>query len=259
MHRLILLAPLLLVQDAPAIRVPYFLTETNHVLVRAKIDGKGPFSFILDTGAPTLFLSSKIAKEIGLEAGENKMGRIKRLEIEGGAALENAPVRIDNPAQLDGMNSMGLPGRSLHGVIGYTVLARFKVELRLTRRYMLWTKLDYEPPPLLGRKELFGDKEPADDGQGMMRGMAGLMKLLVGKRDQTVHPRGYLGFEIEEVDGSPTVTAVHGGGPADRAGLRKGDVLLAIPKDFVAGDEVTLKVDRAGREIEVPMTAGRGL
>jgi hypothetical protein len=30
------------------IHVPYRLTATQHVLVRAKINGKGPFNFILD-------------------------------------------------------------------------------------------------------------------------------------------------------------------------------------------------------------------
>ena len=30
--------------------IPYKLTDTKHVLVRAKINGKGPFNMILDTG-----------------------------------------------------------------------------------------------------------------------------------------------------------------------------------------------------------------
>ena len=36
--------------------VPYRLTIPKHILVRAKINGKGPFNFILDTGAPTTTL-----------------------------------------------------------------------------------------------------------------------------------------------------------------------------------------------------------
>lgn len=31
-------------------RVPYRLTDTNHLLVRVRIDGKGPFNFLVDTG-----------------------------------------------------------------------------------------------------------------------------------------------------------------------------------------------------------------
>ena len=38
-------------EAAKPIEVPYRLTVPKHVLVRAKINGKGPFNFILDTGA----------------------------------------------------------------------------------------------------------------------------------------------------------------------------------------------------------------
>ena len=33
-----------------------------HIVVRAKINGKGPFNFILDTGAPALFVATKVAE-----------------------------------------------------------------------------------------------------------------------------------------------------------------------------------------------------
>ena len=38
------------------------MTTFQHVLVRAKINGKGPFNFILDTGAPAL-LRLDVARE----------------------------------------------------------------------------------------------------------------------------------------------------------------------------------------------------
>jgi hypothetical protein len=39
-------------KEQPAtLEIPYKLTDTKHVLVRAKINGKGPFNLILDTGA----------------------------------------------------------------------------------------------------------------------------------------------------------------------------------------------------------------
>lgn len=34
--------------------VPFRLTDTNHILIRLKINGKGPFNFIVDTGAPAM-------------------------------------------------------------------------------------------------------------------------------------------------------------------------------------------------------------
>src|SRR6185369_5125756 len=50
--------------------IPYKLTDTKHVLVRAKINGKGPFNMILDTGAPAVFITKPLAKRIGVEVDE---------------------------------------------------------------------------------------------------------------------------------------------------------------------------------------------
>jgi len=49
------LAPLLLAEEAKkpktlgTYQIPYRLSETKHVIVRAKINGKGPYNFIVDT------------------------------------------------------------------------------------------------------------------------------------------------------------------------------------------------------------------
>src|SRR5262245_7631287 len=52
-------------------KVPFTQTETKHVLIRAKINGKGPYNFIMDTGAPALFVSTAVAKKLGVEAGKD--------------------------------------------------------------------------------------------------------------------------------------------------------------------------------------------
>ena len=41
--------------------VPYRLTDTRHIMVRARINGKGPYNFVLDTGSPALFVSTALA------------------------------------------------------------------------------------------------------------------------------------------------------------------------------------------------------
>ena len=50
----------------PAVDVPYRLTIPKHLMVRARINGKGPFNFILDTGAPALFFTEAVAKKAGV-------------------------------------------------------------------------------------------------------------------------------------------------------------------------------------------------
>ena len=48
-------------------RVPYRLTDTNHFLVRVRINGKGPFNFLVDSGAPALYIATETAAKIGLK------------------------------------------------------------------------------------------------------------------------------------------------------------------------------------------------
>src|SRR5581483_10123159 len=81
--------------DSKTCRVPYRLTNTNHVLVRAKINGKGPYNFILDTGAPALFVSTSVCRKLGVEANKQGWGTFERFEIEGGVVLDKAKGRVE--------------------------------------------------------------------------------------------------------------------------------------------------------------------
>jgi hypothetical protein len=117
---------------AQTYQVPYRLTETKHILVRVKINGKGPFNFILDTGAPALFVTTAVGKRVGLQPGSDNWATCDRFEIEGGVVVPKIKARVEDLFQLEGMNGLGLAGAELHGVIGYTVLARFRTEYDFT-------------------------------------------------------------------------------------------------------------------------------
>src|SRR5262249_16376341 len=148
-------------------QVPFRLTDTYHVMVRAKVNGKGPYNFIIDTGAPLLYLSVPVAKKIGLEVGK-KGGEpvtLDRFEIEGGAVHTKVKWLGERPYQLRGMNAFGMPGAELHGIIGYTMLANYKMEFDFTRDKMAWTRLDFKPPapvPLGLDKKKDGDPTGLD-------------------------------------------------------------------------------------------------
>src|ERR1035438_1815185 len=58
-------------QIGRSFQVPYRLTDTNHFLVRVRINGKGPFNFLVDTGAPALYVATETAKKIGLKPAED--------------------------------------------------------------------------------------------------------------------------------------------------------------------------------------------
>src|SRR5438552_12855260 len=106
-------------------QVPYRLTNTMHIMVRAKINGQGPFNFIVDTGAPMLVVATPIGKKLGLVPDKKGWTTLDRFEIEGGAVRPKMKCRVETPFQLEGMNGLGMAGMELHGMMGYTVLAHY--------------------------------------------------------------------------------------------------------------------------------------
>ena len=49
--------------------VPFEILKTGHMTVKVKVNGKGPYRLIFDTGAPINLLNNKIAEEAGLLKG----------------------------------------------------------------------------------------------------------------------------------------------------------------------------------------------
>jgi hypothetical protein len=247
-------------------RVPYRLLETKHVLVRVKVNGKGPFNLILDTGAPATFLSAKAAEKAGVEAAARGLSTIARFDIESGPKLERVKARVENLFQLDGMNGLGISGVELHGVIGANVLARYRIEYDFTDERLTWTRLNYEPPAL----NVTGGVH-----QSGLESMAGVMKvmgfMLGTNKAGPPRLRGMLGLELAE--GKAAVVArVWPGGVADRAGVKAGDRVLRwrdapieSADDLVQraarvtdGQEVGLVVERGGEQQTLTLTPARG-
>jgi len=273
-------------QIGRSFQVPYRLTDTNHFLVRARINGKGPFNFLVDSGAPALFVATGTAKKIGLKPAKNAFWTpIDRLDFEGGAELTSVKARVEDPFQLVGMNALGLPGASIDGILGFTILARYRLEIDPTQDRMTWTRLDYEPrdPPVPDRKP--GDEARAPLEIQAMNALGPIAKglaFLMGKQpEEERHPRGFLGLEwSEQVEAGQThlqVVGVLKGSPAATGGVQPGDRILRIKdrpiKDKTGaraalaevrpGNTVPLVVRRGSgadaRELSLTLTAGEGL
>jgi hypothetical protein len=261
-----------------AFRVPYRLTDTNHFLVRVRINGKGPFNFLVDSGAPALYVATETAAKIGIAPPEKGFWTpIDSLEIEGGARLEKIKGRVEDPFQLVGMNALGLPGASIDGILGFTILARFKLDIDLTRDRMTWTRLDFAPPdPPVPTDE--DRKNPPVEMQ-LMNALGPVAKglaLLIGKQpEEQVAARGFLGLEWTEAGEEKAVRVVRvlPDSPAAAAGVAVGDAIVRIdgkPVDDLKsarealsglrqGRAVELVVRRAGEEKSLKATAGEGL
>ena len=229
--------------------------NTNHVLVRAKINGTGPYNFILDTGAPALFISPEICEKLGITANKQGWGKIPSFEIEGRVPVKDARARIETPFQLEGMNGLGLAGAELHGIIGYTVLAQFRLEFDFTRNKMGWTPLDFKPPQPEG---LGKDGTPA--GLNALGMVMKIMGGLLGKRTEPVVVlRGFWGVALEDAAQGVTVTMLLNQGPAAAAGLQVGDKIVKVGGVSVATLEALKKqaAEKSSAEI-IPLTIVRG-
>ena len=256
-------------------RVPYRVTDTNHFLVRVRIDGKGPFNFLVDTGAPHLFVGMEAAKKIGIKADpEEYFTPIGRLDFEGGASLTGMQARVEDVFQMVGMNALGLPGASIDGILGFTALARFKLQIDPTDDRMTWTRLDFDPKdPVVPRAAL---RKASGEMQAMnaLGPLAKLAAAFVGKQpEETLQPRGFLGVELAESGGEVKVSGLLADSPAASADVKVGDVLAKVNGRAVAstrdarkavaevrpGDKVALGLLREGRAIEATLTAGEGL
>jgi len=266
-------------KDAPvgaSYKVPYRLTQTNHYLVRVRVNGKGPFNFLVDSGAPALYIGTKAAEKIGLKPEKDEFWtKIDRLDLEGGATLTNLKGRVEDPFQLEGMNALGLPGASIDGILGFTILAKFRLEMDPTQDRMVWTRIDYNPkdPFVPKRAE---DRTPSAEVQAMQM-MGPMMKffaLFLGKQPPDVlHAQGLLGLELAEADGEVKVSVVLPGTPAAEAGVKVGDRLVSLRNRDVkslkavheavaetrVGDKVRLVVRRDGETVDLFLKAAEGL
>src|SRR5262249_57370215 len=118
-----------------AVTVPFELLRSGHMAVKVKVNGKGPFRLIFDTGAPITLLNNKVAREADLLRGAQPPAfalfgaagevRVKRLEV-GGVAAEDVPaIVMDHPT----VEAIGRVLGPVDGIVGFPFFARYKMTL----------------------------------------------------------------------------------------------------------------------------------
>ena len=155
---------------AKSVTLPIRLLN-NHVYVQAKIDGKGPYTFIVDTGGHTL-IAPRVAKEVGLKvagsgassgAGEKvgTLGFTRYHEIAlGGVRL------TDQPAFVTDIYDPSIEGIPVDGMVGFELFARFAVRLDYGAKTMTITDFGAFDASNAGTRISFKfyDHLPAVDG-----------------------------------------------------------------------------------------------
>ncbi len=216
------LAGLLAIPSAapPAgVEVPFELLPTNHMIVSATINGKGPYRLIFDLGSPVTLVSRKAATATGLvkpgaprslfnAAGEAKVDSLKLGDLE----AEGLPVLVmDHPA----LKALGqILGRPIDGLMGHTFFARYKTTIDYQARRMTFEPVDHAV------RDVFGDLPARLAGPKLAEttilAPAGLWGLVLGEPPDPTDRRGL------------PVLSVLGGSAAEAAGLRPGDLLTTL-------------------------------
>src|SRR5437762_2425528 len=77
-------------EKAAPVKVPFEVNAHKHQIVKVKINGKGPYKMLFDTGTPDVVLTTKTVESAGV-----KNRTIETLDL-GGANAGNLGCSVDN-------------------------------------------------------------------------------------------------------------------------------------------------------------------
>jgi clan AA aspartic protease (TIGR02281 family) len=117
--------------------VPFRLSKAIPlIIVQAVVNGKGPFNFVVDTGASMTVISPAVAKRAGVTFAQTRaiatgadghmkasIARLKSLVI-GAAGVKDLQVAVISLAVLNRSTRL-----KLGGIVGYNVLRRYRVTI----------------------------------------------------------------------------------------------------------------------------------
>lgn len=242
--------------------VPFEMLKSGHMAVMVKVNGKGPYRLIFDTGAPISLVNNALAKESGLLKGMPKNpfpifgnigeATIKTLEV-GTQKAENIPAVVMDHPTVDALAR--ILDTKLYGIVGFGFFAQFKVTLDYQKKTMTLEPSGYKPKNVMGAMQSL---------------------LLSGSKKEVLGAKGQWGLvcgkEVGDNDDGVDIKEVLEGSPAASAGLKRGDRLLTLDgrwtdsvKDVFAaagqvkaGTAVVVKIKRGKEEKELKVTPKKG-
>jgi hypothetical protein len=208
---------------------------TGHFLVSVKLNGKGPYKLIFDTGAPTMLINNRIAKDSGVIDGKTAAPlfgktaaplfapfgamapgmKAKTMEV-GPLKAEGIPIMVmDHPTVQVFSDAFKKEHGPIEGIVGFPFFARYKMVVDYQAKELSFTPNGYKPGDVMEAmmKTLMGAS--GDQNKPKVAAAAGQWGLVVGK-------------EARDEEAGVNVQEVMPGSAAEKAGLKQGDRLLTI-------------------------------
>jgi hypothetical protein len=240
------------------------MLPTNHMIVKATINGKGPYHLIFDLGAPITLLGNRAAETSGVidakapramlfaMRGEAEIDRLETGDLK---AVKLPAIVFDHPAL--GVLSRAL-GRRIDGIIGFTLFARYKTTIDYQVRKMTFEPVDFAMRDLL--KELPDRLMGPKTARRRVLAPAGLWGMRLGPAKP--------GFDSP---GMP-VSEVLPDSPAAKSGLKPGDILTSLDGRWTAsiadvysaasyvepGRKTRVEILRDGKEMSLTLEPADG-
>jgi PDZ domain/Aspartyl protease len=254
--------------EAKPIAVPFILMPTGHFLVSVKLNDKGPYKLIFDTGAPTMLVNNRIAKDAGLKAtgglgfpfGNMGQATIKLLQVGEVKADKVTAIVMDHPTVKTFSDFFKEKHGPIDGIVGFPFFARYKMTVDYQAKELTFVPNNYKPQDVMESLMQSLMSASQSSGQPRIASAAGQWGMVVGK-------------DADDEAAGVEVRKVHPGSAAEQAGLKTGDRLLTIDgrwtdsvgdthhaAGFVKpGKAVPVVVKRDGKEVTVQVTPKNGL
>jgi hypothetical protein len=250
---------------AKPVTVSFDLLKTQHMVIEVKVNGKGPYKLIFDTGAPINLINNKVAKEAGVFPKDFKkpffsifgsMGpqKIASLEV-GDLKAENLNcVVMDHPTVKAISDALG----PIEGIVGFSFFAKYRLTLDYQAKTMTFVPVNYQPVD-------------------MMEVMLKMLMFSKGQEKKIAAPAGLLGIQVEkkaeDEDAGVTIKEVMADSPAAAAGLKAGDRLLTLDSRWTdsvvdcyaaasrmrPGNPASAVIQRDGKKMELKVQLRQGI